>query len=114
MEDPYSKLNEIHQDILQKHAPLKSKQDRDNHAIFMNRELSKVIMNKSRLRSKYLKWLSPENFLAYKKLKDKCNTKARKNKKRYFEYLAKTRTCNEKEILEYSQTFYYKQRDNIR
>ena len=62
--DPYSKLTEIFQEILQKHASLKSKQVRGNHAPFMNKELSKIIMNKSRLRNKYLKWPSRENFLA--------------------------------------------------
>ena len=55
-EDPYSKLTEIFQEILQKHAPLKSKQVRGNYAPFMNKELRKVIVNKSRLRNKYLKW----------------------------------------------------------
>ena len=57
----------------------------------MNKELSKVIMNKSRLRNKYLKWLSRETFLAYKKVKNKCNTLTRKTKKRYFEYIGKNK-----------------------
>ena len=69
-EDPYFKLTEIFQYILQKNVPLKSKQVRGNHATFMNKELSKVIMNISRLRNKYLKWPSRENFLAYKKVKN--------------------------------------------
>ena len=55
----------------------------------MNKELSKVIMTKSSPRNKYLKWPSRENFLAYKKVKSKCNTLTRKAKTRYFEYTAK-------------------------
>ena len=47
-EDPYSKLTEIFQDVLQKHTPLTSKQVRGDHAPFMNKELSKVFINKSR------------------------------------------------------------------
>ena len=47
----------------------------------MNKELSKVIRNKSRLRNKYPKWPSRENFLAYKKVKNKCNTLTRKTEK---------------------------------
>ena len=90
-EDPYSKLTEIFQEILQKHAPLKSMQVRGSHALFMNKILSEVIMNKSRLRNKYLKWSSRETFLAYKKVKKKCNTLTRKTKKRYFEYIAKNK-----------------------
>ena len=58
----------------------------------MNKELSKVIMNKSILRIKYLKWPSRENFLAYQKVKNKCNILTRKTKKRYFEYIAKSKS----------------------
>ena len=46
-------------------------------------------MNKSRLRNKYLKWPSRENFLAHKKVKNNCNTLTKKTKKRFFEYIAK-------------------------
>ena len=45
-----------------------------NQAPFMNKELSKVTMNISKLRSRYLKWPSRENYLLYKKIKSKCNT----------------------------------------
>ena len=90
-EEPYSKLSEIFQEILQKHTPLKSKQVRGNHAPFMNKELSKVIMNKSRLRNKYLKWPSRESFLAYKKVKNKCNTLTRKTEKINFKYIGKNK-----------------------
>ena len=93
-EDPYSKLTEIFHEILQKHASLKSKQVRGNHAPFMNKELSKVIMNKSRLRNKYLKWPSRENFLAYKKVRKKCNTLTRKTKKRYLTFIAKNKNLS--------------------
>ena len=86
MENPYSKLTEIFQEILQKHAPLKSKEVRSNHAFFMNKELSKLIINKSRLRNKYLKWPSRENF-------------PRKTKKRYFEYVAKNENFAMSKIL---------------
>ena len=53
-EDPYSKFAVIFQEILHKHAPLKSRQVREKYDPFMNKELSKVIMNESRLRNKYL------------------------------------------------------------
>ena len=35
----------------------------------MTRELSKAIMSKSKVKNKYVKWLSWENFVAYKKPK---------------------------------------------
>ena len=114
-EDPYSKLTEIFQEILRKHAPLKSKQVRGNHAPFMDKELSKVIMNKSRLRNKYLKWSSRENFLAYKKVKSKCDTLTRKTKKRYFEYIAKNKNfATSKTFWNTVKPFILYQRYNIR
>ena len=57
----------------------------------MNKELSKSIMNKSRLRNNYLEWHSRENFLAYKKVKNKCSKLTRKTKKKYFEHIAKNK-----------------------
>ena len=51
--EPYEKLSEIFVDILNHHAPLKEKQIRGNHAPFMNKELSKAIMEKSKTRNKY-------------------------------------------------------------
>ena len=63
---PYSKLTEIYSNLLDQHAPFKIRKVRGNQAPFMNKELSKAIMNKSKNRKKYLKWPSRENCLAYK------------------------------------------------
>ena len=41
-------------------------------------------MTKSRIRSKYLKWPSRENFLAFKSIKNKCNNLLKKSKKKCF------------------------------
>ena len=41
-EDPYSKLTEIFQEILQEHVSSKSKQVRGNHGPFINKELREV------------------------------------------------------------------------
>ena len=71
--DPYGKPTNILYSTLEKHAPLKSKTVRGNQAPFMNKELSKAIMEKSRLRNRHLKHPSRENFLAYKNIKNKCN-----------------------------------------
>ena len=50
----------------------------------MTKKLSKAIMSKSRLRKTYLNWPSRQNFLAYKKVKNKCNSLNKKVKKSYF------------------------------
>ena len=70
--------------VLDKHVPLKTKTIRGNNAPFMIKKLSKEIMNRSRLRSKYLKWPSRENVLENKKAKTICNSLNKSSKKTYF------------------------------
>ena len=50
----YSIFTRIFQNVLNKHAPVKQKKVRGNHAPFMTKDLSKAIMNKSKTRNKYL------------------------------------------------------------
>ena len=94
--DSYSKLTEIMSEVLDKHAPLKTKTIRGNQAPFMNKNLSKAMMNKSRIRNKYLSWPSRENFLAYKKIKNKCNNLLKKSKKKYFQENASEESVSSK------------------
>ena len=70
--------------VLDKHAPMKKKIVRGNEAPFMTKELSKVTMNRSKLKNRYTKWLSHENFLAFKKQKNICKNLNKKTKKNYF------------------------------
>ena len=51
----------------------------------MTKELSKSILNRSRFKNRFLKWPSRENFLAYKKAKNLCNSSNKKAKETYFE-----------------------------
>ena len=55
---------------------------RGNQAPFMTKELSKAIMTRSRIKNKYNKWPSRENFLAFKQIKNKCTNLTAK--KQYF------------------------------
>ena len=86
--DPYLNLTEIFSSILDKHAPVKSKTIRRNQALFMSKYLNKIIMQKCKVRNKYLKWLSSANFVTYKKGKNKFNSLVRKSKKEYFQNLS--------------------------
>ena len=58
--------------LLDKHAPLKKKKVRGNQSRFMNKELSKAIMKRSMLRSKYLKNRTNQNIINYKKQRNLC------------------------------------------
>ena len=77
-------FSNIFRTILDHHAPLKAKRIRDNQVKFMTKELSKSIMDRSRLKNRYLRWPSHENFLAYKKAENLCNTLNKKAKNTYF------------------------------
>ena len=58
----YSTFTKVFRLVLGKHPPLKVKKARGNQGPFMTKELSKDIMNKSKIRNKYQKWPSKENF----------------------------------------------------
>ena len=62
-DNAYSSLSNKVSEIINKHAPLKTKILRGNNAPFMTKELRKAIMNRSRYTNKYNKWRSRENFL---------------------------------------------------
>ena len=55
----------------------------------MNKGLSKVVMNKSRLTKIYLEWPSIENLLPYNEAKSKCNSLTRKTKRKCFVNIGK-------------------------
>ena len=57
---------------LDKMAPLKQKHIRDNQSPFMNKDLHKAIMTRTRLRNRFLKEPNPMNRLAYKKQMNYC------------------------------------------
>ena len=63
--DMFSTFTETFRRVLDKHAPLKTKRVRGNQSPFMTKELSKVVMNKSKTRNKYIKWLSRKKTSCY-------------------------------------------------
>ena len=71
-------------EILNKHAPMKLKYVRANNAPFMNKTLSKAIMNRSRLRNKFLKNPNDINKTIYSKHRNYCVNLLRKEKRKYY------------------------------
>ena len=80
----YSFLTREFSKIVEKHAPLRKKFIRDNHAPFINKELRKAIYTRSRLWKKFCKSPSKENEALYKKQRNKCVSLRRKSIKKYF------------------------------
>ena len=66
---------------------------------FTTKELSRSIMNRSRFENRYLKWPSRENFLAYKKVKNLCNSLNKEAKKAYFQKATENGTMGSKNRL---------------
>ena len=85
-------FSEICSDVLHKHAPQRKRYLRSNHKPFMNNEIFKAIMTRTRLRNRFLKNRSNRNRNLFRKQRNLCVSLLRKSKKGYFSNL------NEKQI----------------
>ena len=88
-----------------KHAPIKQKKVRGNNAPFLTKELRKDIMDRSRLRNKYLKYPSRENFVNMKKMNNKCNSICRKSKIKYLKRSAEKGISSSKQFWNFIKPF---------
>ena len=79
---------------------------RANNAAFMNKTLSKAIMNRSRLRNKYLKHPNNVNKSNYKKQRNYCVNLLRKVKKEYYENLNLNKIMDNKEFWKTMKPFF--------
>jgi len=103
--DSYKSLSDIFQQVLNRHAPLKEKMVRGNNSPFMTKELRKAIMNRSRLKKKYQNWPSRENFVIWKKQKNKCNKLLRKAKQNYFKNITENDLNGNKKFWNFVKPF---------
>ena len=79
--DPFTGYLTLYKSIVDRHCPIKKKKIRGNDQPFMNLELSKAIKDRSRIRNKYNKWKSRENYIDYQNIKKKCKFLAHKANK---------------------------------
>ena len=73
----YNTFAEKFCNAINKNAPLKNKTIRGDQAPFMNKELAKAIMTKSRLKNIFIKDKNKQNWQAFAEQRNKC-TKLRK------------------------------------
>ena len=66
----FSTFTETFRRVHDKHAPLKMRRERRNQIPCITKELSIVVMIKSKTQNKYIKWPSRKNFLAMKRAKN--------------------------------------------
>ena len=83
-DDKYNILSDSIRALIDKHAPLKNKKIRGNDKPFVTKELRLAIMKRSRLRNKYNKWSSRENYTAYRLAKRQCDRLTDEAKTQYF------------------------------
>ena len=72
--DMYSAFSDVFRSVLDRHAPLKRKMIRGNQGPFITKQLSKTIINRSKLRNIYIKWSSRETSWTLKKQKAHATT----------------------------------------
>ena len=68
----YDHLTNTFRNLVEKHAPIKTKFLRGNNAPFMNPELKKGIYTRTRLKNRLNKHPSKENEIAFKKQRNRC------------------------------------------
>ena len=68
----YDTLTNVFKKVVEKHAPLKKKVLRGNHAPFITKNLRKEIYTRSRFRNRFWKNPSDENKILYEKQRNKC------------------------------------------
>ena len=73
-EDPFKGFSTLYKCVVDRHCPIKSKKIRGNYQHFMNHELRKAIKDRSKIRNKYNKWKSRENYLDFQNIKNKCKS----------------------------------------
>ena len=83
----FDKFKFIASKLLNSHAPLKEKYIRCNQAVFMNKQLHKAIMTRTRLLNKLRKFNCPENQLAYKRQRNYCVKLLKRSKKDFYNNL---------------------------
>ena len=83
----YDQFKEIYMSILNKYAPIQSKIVRGNNGPFLNKTLSKSFMERSRLKNRYNKFPTEENYTNYKTQRNYCVNLVSKTKKEYYNNL---------------------------
>ena len=83
----YDEFKNIFMNVLNRHAPSKKKKIRESNAPFMNKTLSKSIMTRSKLKTKYNKSPTEENRRLYNKQGNYCTNLTKKVKRDYYNNL---------------------------
>ena len=84
--------------MLNKHALLRKKFLRANHAPYITKTLRKAIMRRSQLETKYLKTKTRTDLKLYKKHKNFCSKLYKSERRKYYECLDMKNVLDSKEF----------------
>ena len=82
--DKYEIFEEVFLKVLEKHAPLKTKIIRGNHASYMNTALRKAIMKRTQLQNKFYKSKKHDDLKAFRKQRNYASRLYKKQRKLYY------------------------------
>ena len=83
----YEEFRNTFLETLNAYAPIKKKTVRGNNAPFMNKTLSKAFMQRTKLKNRYNKSPSVNNYSLYKKQRNFCSNLLKREKKKYYNNL---------------------------
>ena len=94
----YKNISSAFREIVDRHAPLKTKVQRGNAAPFMNQQLQKAIYTRSRLKKRLNKNPTAQNRTNFKKQRNKCVSLRKKAIKSHFKEATKNGIMSNKEF----------------
>ena len=83
----YTSFQGTFQRVLDKHAPMKKRYIRANDSPFMNRALRKAFMLRTRLKNRYNKNKTADNWDAFRRQRNFCVKLSRKTKRDFYNQL---------------------------
>ena len=106
--ESYEFFVKVFLDTLNKHAPLRKKSFRANHALYVTKTLRKVVMRRSNFQTIYFKKRTPESLKKYMKQKNYCGKLY--NLYNIFSNLNPSNVCGNKTFRKYVQPFFSEKR----
>ena len=91
-----SSFENVFIDVLNRHAPIREKVARDNHAPYVTKALRKVIMKGFQLEKLYFKKRTQESFKRYKIQKNCCKRLYKRERKSFLESLDSSKVTDNK------------------
>ena len=83
----YETFHNVYLNVLNKHAPIKTKVIRGNQAPYITKAHRKAVMKRSELKTKYLKNSIFENFSKFRKQKKICSRPYKRERKKFLDKL---------------------------